>query len=295
MEFYGALISYFLRIISYSGFLRKKKGDYPKNFSRSKHPRNGMEITQKVQLQPRIIYYIMAPILTAVAEGTIRGLFDLNQGMNDSLKFLSSILFAGEFIFALILQTQFTCTLPTKNFLSSKNNTTQILTLLQKFINHMVRKILIVAFPATVVVWPANLIIILLSFVRLGLYFYDLPAYDVDCLFYQMYFLMVVLAHNVACTLQLFVGEETIDMNLVIGIWFILSIFFLIPCGQKNVKIFLSIFEEKKWNFLEKLFVWENPEKYLKKIFQSFWENEKSRAIVNFENPEISGNFRRNS
>jgi len=179
------------------------------------------------KLQPRVIYYIMAPILTSVAEGTLKGLLDLNDGINDFLKVLSVLLFTCEFSFALILQTQFTCTLPTKSFLSSKNNMTQILTILQKFANHMIRKILSLTFTIQVAIWPANIITILISILRLFLYFKYLPAYDVDCLFYQMYFLVIILCLNIASMLQVLFGGDVIDMNLVIGLWIILSILFL--------------------------------------------------------------------
>jgi len=174
------------------------------------------------KLQPRILYYLMAPIYATVAESTFKHLLDLTDSANLALRAMCILMFAGEFTFSLVLQTQFTCILPIKSFLACKNNITQILTLLMKFCNHLGRKVL--TFTPMVAVWIVDINSLLLGSLRLYLYFKYLPAYNIDCLFYEMYFLVIVLALNISCVLQVFIGESTIDMNLLVGIWIILSL-----------------------------------------------------------------------
>jgi len=196
---------------------------------RNKTPSRNIHIIWQwiFKFQPRVIYYQMAPILMGALEGSWKGDLDLNKGRNDFLKVLGPVLLICEFSFALILQTQFTCTLPTKNFLSSKNNITEILTLMQKFLGHIIRRMVSLVAHKTVVVWLTNFTTLSFSTVRLFLYFKYLPAYNIDCLFYQMYFLVVTLALNIVSTMEVIFGENRIDMNLVIGLWVILSVLLL--------------------------------------------------------------------
>jgi len=173
------------------------------------------------KLQPRVLYFGFGAIWSNMVEGTVYQRLDLTQGANTFLKFFSITMFVLEFSFSLALQTQFTCILPNKSFLSSKNNITQILTLLQKFLNQLIRRAFY--FAPQALIWAANLIILALSVIRLLCYFYYLPFYKIGCLFYEMYFIVIVFALNIACLLQVIFGDNTIDMNLLIGIWFILS------------------------------------------------------------------------
>ena len=231
------------------------------------------------KLQTRVGYYLIATIWAQLIEGVTNNLLDLGEGTNTSLRILGILMLVLEFGFCILLETQLTYILPNKGFSSSKNNVTQIVTLLQKFLNQLIRKGF--GFSPEPALWAANIIVLLLSIWRAFCYFYYLPYYKIGCLFYEVYFLVVVLALNTACALQVFFGDNTIDMNLVIGIWVILSALFLkIAVGYMKNRLWKMVLSTEKSSPPEALVQRVIAAKYFFKVGKQTQSDQSWRDLV---------------
>jgi len=147
-------------------------------------------------------------------------------GMNsDANKAIAGLMIAVEFLFSLVLETQFGYILPTKNFLASKSQTIQLVTLLQKFFIQVLQLSLNASFSSGG--WAVSICNLILSLAKNHYYYRTLPIYKVAALFFQGDLLNLVITLHFTCFVQVLLykaGYEKADMGFIIITWIILSI-----------------------------------------------------------------------
>jgi len=174
------------------------------------------------KVQARVIYYFMASLWVNTASATLSNEMNIESEINYMVLVISTIMLVLEFAFAVFLQTQFEGFLPSKSFLASKSNVTETITLCQKFFNQIVRRVL-VSVP-TASIWINNIFLVISSAIRLKYYLRYLPAYRVESLRYQVYFLVTVFCLNIACLAQVVFQDYPVTSDFAVVFWIILSI-----------------------------------------------------------------------
>jgi len=194
--------------------------------------------------QARVIYFCMASTWVNILEAAIKDNMKLDQSSNKILIILSSVMFVLEFIFSFILQTQFPNVIPSKSCLSAKDCTVETLTLVQKFSNQLIRRVLS-SYPKTLV-WIYTIIALLFSLIKLRHILKYLPAYNLNGLLYQLLGTIVVLCLNLACFCQPILQKYPANMDFVIFLWIILSFLFCRFAANHLQQRYLSlIFNDK--------------------------------------------------
>jgi len=229
------------------------------------------------KLQTRVIYFLFTTFWVKVIIEEDFGIFETSKSF---LTVISSLMLAIEFIFSFLLETQFSYALPTKDLLSSKSNTLQILTLLQKLIIQVVMMILSKAGPLTSA-WVASVIGLLLSALREYEFTTKLPLYKFKALVIQRALLCLVISLNLAYFLHTILkaaSYEGANINLLIFIWIIVSLLSIKGAHEHLKRLNLSLLvcgtEDRK----------SSPEMLLHKVWateelrlQQFLPNQKSQ------------------
>ena len=176
--------------------------------------------------QGRILYFlttslwVRAIINNPTKDSSMLRISDL------ALTIVSSLMIVTESLFSFFTETQFCYILPTKNFLSSKNYQTQLLTLTQKLTLQVV--VLASRSNTLTALWIFSTFNLLVSAFRCSQYYRLLPVYNFQALLYNGYLLDIVLSFSLACfisTLLSTVGyDQTTDMNFIVYIWIIISV-----------------------------------------------------------------------
>jgi len=86
------------------------------------------------KFQTRVFYYLFTSFWVRAMIEARDGNFSAFRMKKSHIWCVGSVVLAVELVFSLILETQSCYSLPTKNFLSSKNHRLQMMTLMQKFI-----------------------------------------------------------------------------------------------------------------------------------------------------------------
>ena len=173
--------------------------------------------------QARILYYFIGSFYFTMIDNTLHDNLGFSYSKKCLYVVLSAIMVSLEFGFGLFLELQFKGLLPSKSFLASKNNVTEIITLIQKYFNQVVRRILI--FRPDIAIWIVNIVDLVLSLIRLKYYFDYLPPYRISALKYQLWFLVPIVCLNVASLFQTILQhEEFANMNFVFVLWVCLAI-----------------------------------------------------------------------
>ena len=151
---------------------------------------------------------------------------DIDRASKTAIWTICGLLIFLEYIFSLTMNIQFYYMLPTKSFLSSKSWTLSVLTLTHKVILQAFQ----VSFGPNIRsgVWVINTVSLLLSISRHIHFFTSLPLYNLEALFYQGSLLSIVISLNLSCFIQdllLHFGYQQADLNFIIVIWIILSVF----------------------------------------------------------------------
>ena len=174
------------------------------------------------KVQSRILYFFMASLWINTAIACFKNQMELESGINSMISAFATIMIVLEFSFSIFLQTQFEGSLPSKSFLASKSNVTEIITLTQKFFNQIVRRSL---FSAPILsTWLHNIFLVISSGARLKYYLHFLPSYRIDSLRYQVYFLVIVFCLNLACASQNVFQDYPVDLEFVMILWIGLSV-----------------------------------------------------------------------
>ena len=177
------------------------------------------------KLQNRILYFLFTSFwVRAMIETQEREFGPFGMGKVRVL-FLSSLVLAAEVLFSLALETQLCCFLPTKSFLSSKNNELELMTFLQKFII----QILMIAIQSDSegLAWTTCLVGIIIGIIQYSEFFVKLPLYHFKALVWQGGLLATVLSLNVAYFVNNVLrasGYGVVGLNFVIITWILLAL-----------------------------------------------------------------------
>ena len=164
-------------------------------------------------------FWIRAILDSSMGDFTIQGINNL------TIISISAILIVMEYLLSFFIEVQFCYILPTKNFLSSKNFHTQVITLIQKLIIQVIQ--VIFSSNSITDMWTPSVINLLLSLLRASQYYRILPLYNIKALIYQGNLISLVLSiHLVFFMLALLskVNYQGADMNFAILVWIIISV-----------------------------------------------------------------------
>ncbi len=193
-------------------------------------------------LQVRVVYYFMATIWINFFDAAYKEKLQLSDIQRKAYLFACMFMIFAEFIFSLVVQTQFSGVIPSKSLLSCKENKIEMITLVQKASNQIFRRIF--TGDPRVGLWIVCVLALVLSIARLKFFVHYLSPYQIDSLFYQMYFLVIILAFNIACLAQIVLHDMPVDMDFTVILWILLSVLFVKLADEylKNriFKLFLS-------------------------------------------------------
>ena len=175
------------------------------------------------KLQTRGCYFLFTSFwFTTIVEAKDSG-FSLIGIHKIPLIFISSLMIALEFLLSLLFEAQFCYTLPTKNFLSSKNNTLSILTLIQKLIIQII--LLVLRSNHLAGSWVASAIGLFFCVLRDYEFFTKLPLYHIKALYLQRQLLSAVLCLYLAYFLTTILKEvdyEGANVNFLVTTWLVI-------------------------------------------------------------------------
>ena len=221
-------------------------------------------------LQVRVVYFMMASIWINFFDAALKDQIQLSDIARSVYLSVCMLMIFAEFIFSLVIQTQFSGITPSNSLLSCKDTKIETLTLIQKASNQIFRRI----FTGDPLVgsWIVCLMALFLSVIRLKLFTHYLSPYRIDSLFYQMHFLVMILALNIACLAQVIGHDVSVDMDFVMILWIILSGLFvkIADAYIKNRIVNLFISESKN----------ESPEALVHKVIATKYLLKKGRPPI---------------
>jgi len=155
--------------------------------------------------------------------------------------FVSWVMVALEFLFSLYLNIFHSDVLPSEKFLAAKDNTIEILTLVQK----LLIQILAVSLDLTKLpnMWIFVLVNFLADILRDSYHFGTLPFYNFKALSFQAIFLMITTSLNLSCFIEILTKSIDItssSLSRLLFTWIILS--FL------SIKFSLGFIDQRLWN-----------------------------------------------
>ena len=147
-------------------------------------------------------------------------------GIGKTAMILISVLVVGlECLFSLAVETQLCYFLPTKNFLSAKNNQLQMTTFLQKFIIQMF--MLVWKSDSRLLPWVVSVFSLSIDLVRYFLLYSKLPLYSIKALLWQGSLQSIATCLSLGCFVNvcLKTGDyRGASVNMVIVTWFLLAL-----------------------------------------------------------------------
>ena len=176
------------------------------------------------KLHGRVLYFLVTSFWVRIAVATCP--IDTHSTAATGIGYMafSLVIITLEYIFSLLIYMYCEYTLPTKNFLSSKNNRVEIITLTQKLLFQILEVTLA---PGTVTSALAFAIPnVLLNIMNIMYYFKVFPYYNLKALVLEGTLLVQVtsLELPVFAPVDNWIrGNKTITMDYPILIWFILS------------------------------------------------------------------------
>jgi len=182
------------------------------------------------QAQARVIYYFASSFFVRVI---LLSNQDENQfsflGIGKAADFgVCIVIIILEFCLSSLLKINFHYVLPSKSFLSSKDNTSELLTLTQKFLLQILQIILWDDSEASR--WVLIIANCLITFIRDYQFFTSLPMYRIPTLIFQGSLLVIVSTfHYISLIQQIIISSETeninnVNMEFTIVVWILLSL-----------------------------------------------------------------------
>ena len=177
------------------------------------------------RFQTRVLYFLFSSFwVRAIIEAKENGfrLFGMGEA---SMIFTSCLMIVADFLFSFTLEPQLCYFLPTKNFLSTKNNRFELATLLQKFIIQSM--LLILKSDSEALAWIIPIIGAMMDIVRFYVFFSTLPLYHTNALTSQGSLLSTVLSINLAGFVNIILQSSTYkgaSINFMIITWILLAL-----------------------------------------------------------------------
>jgi len=188
--------------------------------SRNKTPRSLAlhSFRWSLQLQSRVVYYFASSLFFCSIIANKENGFIFGVGKIGDFVVCGIFIFI-EFYLAMSPKIQFHCILPTKIFLSSKDNTVEIINFLQKFLLQILQ--LSLSQTAIASQWILTLTNLALALFRTFQYFTTLPLYKVKSLFLEGVLIGVLTSLNLASLVHLINDKNTLFLFIV---WIILAL-----------------------------------------------------------------------
>jgi len=114
-----------------------------------------------------------------------------------------------EFLISLLPKLFYHYMLPSKDFLASKDNYTETITLIQKFVIQIIQ--IAVPFNSIAARWVLTVVNLIIPLIRNVHYFTTLPFYKIEALFFHSKVLMIAASFNIAGFFQLWLRYEEPD------------------------------------------------------------------------------------
>ena len=248
------------------------------NAFKKERPSKYLEIAWKMVfwLQTRVVYFIMGSIWMNFFEAINKDQVHFEHSKKSAFLAICTLMFLAEFLFSLFLQTQFSSIIPSKSLLSCKDIKIETITLVQKASNQFIRRVF--ASSPYLVIWFVCLFGTLLSIIRLRLFVYYLSPYQLKSLFYQMFFLVAILALNIACLTQAILHESSpIDMDCVTILWIVLTVLFVKVANDylKNriLKLLISKPKDCPEALVHKVIITKDIMKNIKSSSNNSWDS----------------------
>jgi len=179
--------------------------------------RNLFEVQGRVLYFYTTFFWVNMAMTTSLTES-------LNEERESKGKLVSGLLAISlDFAFSLILYSRYHYMLPSKSFLSSKDNIVDMITLVQK----LVVQILTIFLPldSQSSMWVVTIVNVTIDLIRNFYFFRRLPLYSFEALNYQAIILMVISSANLAslaCVVGKSIDPDTISLHLFVYIWVIM-------------------------------------------------------------------------
>ena len=177
------------------------------------------------KLQGRVIYYFLTSFWVRAIIEAREGSFSIDGLHNNALIGVAAWMIGQEVIFSFFIETQFCYILPSRDFLSSKTYSLQVLTLTQKLMVQLCQ-LVFESKDLLAAVWITSMAILICSLCRIYQFYSKLPLYRGEALKFQARFLSLVFSLEVgflAHTIARSVDEVRADLNFLIVIWLILA------------------------------------------------------------------------
>ena len=209
-------------------------------------------------LQTKVLFQIFVSVYSNIYEAACNDLFEFNVNHRDAYMAGCVVLLVFEFLFSIVLTTQFTNVLPFKRFSASKDNSLELNVLTQKFTIQFLRRLL--SLSSTASLWICSPINIAFSLARIYHFLHKLPVYNYKALKLQMHLLISTSTLSVASFANVVVNLEKGNMNFIIITWIILNVL----CN----KLAFAYLDKKLWRltFEKSINTKRSPETLVHKI-----------------------------
>ena len=201
------------------------------------------------KLQSRVIYSSIAIFwvnaITNISSNEI-GFDNFNMGESGVIIW-SAFMLATEYLFSLFLELRFCYIIPTKNFLTAKDNKTKILTLTHKITIQLLR--IILQTNSTPSAWIFTTFNVVFSAVKSYKFLTTLPYYKLPALYYQSIFFALVSGMNISSFLQVIAKSAGYDgdaVSFIVVNWVIFSIMLMKLYHDLLSKTILDLVTKKK-------------------------------------------------
>ena len=194
------------------------------------------------KIQGRILCVLLTSFgVRAIIQASIENCFIFGMG-KVSIIITCVVLIALEYITSFLIETQFYEVLPTKNFLSSKNNLTQLIILLQKLRLQTLQMTCISNYYRNSLIFSS--VNIVLSALNIYHFYTRLPLYNFQALLFQGKLLCLVFSLDISIFIQACLKEASYmgsDVTLALILWIITSLLTMIFFDESLKKMLFNL------------------------------------------------------
>jgi len=229
LSFVGLVMILKYLLFGYIALIARNKGTCPKNWL--------IQIWQYVfRVQGRVLYFFGSTFWIKAIYAVKNAREEISSSEYYGIMIVSAVMMGLEFILTLMLYVCYIDILPSKQFLSRKDNTVEIIGLIQK----LAIQVLVVSLDYGLLssLWTFTSVNMLMDVMR-NVYFYKkLPLYRFKALFYQGSLQMIVCTLNLACFITCIlrtIDKESSSLGLMVVLWVILGVL-LVKCSRMYLK-----------------------------------------------------------
>lgn len=176
-----------------------------------------------IKFQSRITYFYVTSFYFAAMRVTNWETFEIKESQTEGIKIVLFIFIGIETVLAIIPKIRFHNILPTKSFLSAKENTVEVAMLVQKIVFQILTHYLNFSFQSSF--WICISINLCFDAFRLTNFFVRLPLYSFKALLFKGCLLVTIASFNISCVVALIVksiDETKSSLAFILILWAIL-------------------------------------------------------------------------